>query len=208
MQNSCMKVNEIFTSLQGEGRNQGYPCTFIRLSGCNLACSWCDTPASRDFSGTDTSPDEVLHAVEHAGNPRVCITGGEPLLQTGSLLPLLKSLKARGYEVEIETNGTIPFQPVLSYATVCMDVKCPSSGMKSDLSLLDDIRGTDSVKFVVADRTDCEFARETIISRKIRGEVFLSPVWGSNVHETATYLANNRLPARLQVQLHKVAGFR
>ncbi len=203
-----MKVNEIFTSLQGEGKNQGYPCTFIRLSGCNLACSWCDTPGSREFSGSDASPDEVLHAVENAGNHRVCITGGEPLLQTESLLPLLRILKEKGFDVEIETNGTVPIQPVLPYATVCMDIKCPSSGMESDLSLLADIRRTDTVKFVVADRTDCEFAHETMESQIIRGEIFLSPVWGSDIHETAIYLASKRLPARLQVQLHKIIGFR
>lgn len=208
MQNSYIRVNEIFTSLQGEGRCQGYPCTFIRLSGCNLACTWCDTPASRDFSGTETRCDEVFSAVEKAGNRLVCITGGEPLLQTDALVPLLEALHDRGYTVEIETNGTMPLHPVQPFATICMDVKCPSSGMESDLRILDDIREEDSVKFVVTGEPDLEYASEIMNQRRIRGEVFVSPVWGSDYRETAVYLVQHRLPARLQVQLHKVIGVR
>ena len=149
-----MKIADIFTSLQGEGVRQGTPCLFIRLSGCNLSCRWCDTQYARE-SGTEMGCDAILEQVWRENPRSVCITGGEPLLQTEALLPLLASLFRRGIAIDIETNGTIDFTPVQPYAAVCMDVKCPSSGEKSDLSLLSKIRPEDSVKFVVGDEEDC-----------------------------------------------------
>lgn len=201
-----MKICDLFTSLQGEGRSQGYPCTFVRLAGCNLSCSWCDTRYSRDHPGTDTTAEAITGFVTSKGIRRVCITGGEPLLQTGSLVPLLADLHERGCLIEIETNGTMPVAPVQPYATVCMDIKCPSSGMKSDLALLHDIRGSDSVKFVVSGGEDLDFARGIIEGHDIRGEVFISPVYGSDYRAISSYVLENLPGARFQLQLHKLLG--
>ncbi|WP_292370608.1 7-carboxy-7-deazaguanine synthase QueE [Methanoregula sp. UBA64] len=200
-----MKLAEIFSSLQGEGVRQGAPCLFVRLSGCNLSCRWCDTREALT-GGTEVSEDVVLEQCWRQ-NPRyVCITGGEPLLQTEALLPLLLSLQKRGIAIDIETNGTIDFTPVQPYASVCMDVKCPSSGERSDLSLLAKIRPEDSVKFVVADLADCRFAHEVIDSHPIAGPVFFSPVFGADTEPLVRYILKNNLPVRFQVQLHKVLG--
>jgi 7-carboxy-7-deazaguanine synthase len=200
-----MKIAEIFTSLQGEGIRQGAPCLFIRLSGCNLACRWCDTQYARE-GGIETDCDTILETVWRENPRSVCITGGEPLLQTGALLPLLASLKKRGIAIDIETNGTIDFTPVLPYAAVCMDVKCPSSDEKSDLSLLSKIRPEDSVKFVVGDEEDCRYAQEVIARHPIVGECFISPVYGTDYGAVVRFILKNNLPVRFQLQLHKIIG--
>ena len=202
-----MKLVELFKSIQGEGRNQGKPAVFIRLAGCNLNCSWCDTPHSHDV-GEETDNDEIVRWVEDSGCKEICITGGEPLLQIQELRVLLARLSRLGYSIEIETNGTIDFGPVQDNATICMDVKCPSSGEKSDLALLKKITSGDSVKFVIDDREDCRYAEEVILRHPIRGEIFFSPVSGSDYHETACYILDKNLPVRFQVQLHKIIGVR
>jgi len=200
-----MKIAEIFKSLQGEGVRQGAPCLFVRLSGCNLSCRWCDTKEALG-AGIAMSEDYILEQCWRQ-NPRyVCITGGEPLLQTDALLPLLASLAKRGTIIDIETNGTIDFTPVQQYASVCMDVKCPSSGEKSELSLLSKIRAEDSVKFVVADVEDCQYAHGVMDKYPIAGPVFFSPVFGADTAPLVRYILVNNLPVRFQVQLHKVLG--
>jgi 7-carboxy-7-deazaguanine synthase len=200
-----MKIAEIFESLQGEGRNQGRPCLFIRLSGCNLACDWCDTAYARE-GGTEMSLDAVLEEVWRANLPYICITGGEPLLQADELEPLLASLHKMGIAIDIETNGTIDFSRFLPYAAICMDVKCPSSGEKSDLSLLETIREEDSVKFVVNDITDCRYAQVVMETHRIAGEIFFSPVFGTDYTPITKFILNHDLPVRFQLQLHKVIG--
>ncbi|MDE4908621.1 radical SAM protein [Methanogenium marinum] len=200
-----MKVIEIFSSISGEGLRQGLPATFVRCAGCNLHCAWCDTPESHN-EGTEMSINEVVSAVS-AGMPRyVIITGGEPLLQENDLKGLLTVLRDAGYRIEIETNGTIDFRGVQEYATVSMDIKCPSSGEESDATLLADIRPEDSVKFVVMDRTDCLYAQEVIESHDIAGTVFISPVWGGNYREIADFILEEGIEARFQLQLHKSIG--
>jgi 7-carboxy-7-deazaguanine synthase len=200
-----MKIAEIFRSLQGEGINQGRPCLFIRLAGCNLHCCWCDTPYALS-GGSDMSIDTILEQVWHLNPPYVCITGGEPLLQGDDLELLLSSLYARGTSIDIETNGTIDFSRLQPYASICMDVKCPSSGQKSNLGLLKALRLKDSVKFVVKDQTDCQYALEIITSYRISGEIFISPVFGSDYKMIAKFILDNNLPVRFQIQLHKIAG--
>jgi 7-carboxy-7-deazaguanine synthase len=200
-----MKIAEIFRSLQGEGSNQGRPCLFIRLAGCNLHCCWCDTPYAQ-AGGSDMSIDAILEQVWRLNPPYVCITGGEPLLQGDDLEPLLSSLHARGTSIDIETNGTIDFSRLQPYASICMDVKCPSSGQKSNLGLLKALRLKDSVKFVVKDQTDCQYALEIITSHRISGEIFISPVFGSDYKMIAKFILDNNLPVRFQIQLHKIAG--
>lgn len=200
-----MKIAEIFSSLQGEGKNQGKPCFFIRLTGCNLRCRWCDTPISQS-GGEEMSPDSVLERVWRVNPPYVCITGGEPLVQADALEPLLASLHKRGTEIDIETNGTIDFSRFQPYASICMDVKCPSSGEVSDLSLLAKIRPKDSVKFVVTDVADCWYAKEIMTEHMIAGEVFISPVYGSDTKPLIKFVLANNLPVRFQLQLHKILG--
>ncbi|MDD1713348.1 MAG: radical SAM protein [Methanoregulaceae archaeon] len=202
-----MKITEIFRSLQGEGKNQGKPCLFIRLAGCNLNCNWCDTKYSRE-GGMTMSPDSVLEQVWRVNPPYVCITGGEPLLQADALEPLLASLHTRGTKIDIETNGTIDFSRFQPYASVCMDVKCPSSGEVSDCSLLSKIRPEDSVKFVVKDETDCRYAQEVMTGHTIAGEIFFSPVSGSDFRPIIQFVLANNLPVRFQLQLHKILGVR
>ncbi|KAF1076912.1 radical SAM protein [Methanogenium sp. MK-MG] len=200
-----MNIIEIFSSISGEGLRQGLPATFIRCAGCNLQCAWCDTPESQG-AGTGMSIGEVVSAVS-AGMPRyVIITGGEPLLQKEELTALLVALRDAGYCIEIETNGTLPFTDVQEFATVSMDIKCPSSGEESDVALLADLRPEDSVKFVVMDRTDCLYAQKVIESHDIAGTVFISPVWGGNYREIADFILEEGIEARFQLQLHKSIG--
>jgi 7-carboxy-7-deazaguanine synthase len=200
-----MKIAEIFSSLQGEGKNQGKPCLFIRLAGCNLRCRWCDTPASWR-GGTEMSPDTLSEVVRQAGRSYVCITGGEPLLQGVDLGILLATLHGLGVVIDIETNGTIDFTRFQPYASICMDVKCPSSGEVSDLSLLAKIRPEDSVKFVVKDEADCRYAQEVMTAHGIAGDVFFSPVSGSEYEPIVNFVLTSNLPVRFQLQLHKIIG--
>lgn len=200
-----MKIAEIFKSLQGEGKNQGKPCLFIRLAGCNLHCRWCDTTYAQ-AGGMEMILDAILEQVWRVNPPYVCITGGEPLLQADALAPLLASLHRRGIAIDIETNGTIDFTRFQPYALICMDVKCPSSGEQSDLALLDAVRPQDSVKFVVKDEADCRYAQEVMDTHRIAGEIFFLPVHGTN-HTTITrFILASNLPVRFQLQLHKIIG--
>ncbi len=202
-----MKVAEIFRSIQGEGPNQGIPCIFVRLSGCNLRCRWCDTEYALS-GGTEMSETEVVSAVRRLPGRYVCITGGEPLLQKAELLPILRTLSQAGYRIDIETNGTVEFHDVMQYASVCMDVKCPSSGERSDLALLACLRKEDSVKFVVWDEADCRYAEGVLRTYRIVAERIISPVSGSDSLMIARFLLGSDIPARLQLQLHKQIGVR
>jgi 7-carboxy-7-deazaguanine synthase len=200
-----MKIAEIFKSLQGEGQNQGRPCLFIRLAGCNLRCRWCDTTSSQS-GGKEMSLDTISEQIWRTNPPYICITGGEPLLQAEELESLLASLHKRGTLIDIETNGTVDFTRFQSYASVCMDVKCPSSGEKSNLTLLENIGPYDSVKFVVKDEEDCQYALEVMKSHPIAGEIFFSPVFGTDYKPITRFVLVNNLPVRFQLQLHKILG--
>jgi len=202
-----MKVSEIFRSIQGEGRSQGLITTFVRLSGCNLNCAWCDTPYARE-GGREVSPGDIFQAVEFSSCGRVCITGGEPLLQRDEVGVLAERLDRAGYRVEIETNGTIDFSPLQGNASICMDVKCPSSGETSDLTLLSRISGRDAVKFVVNGADDLDYARDIIASNPIPGEYLVSPVFGSDYGAIARQVLDRNMPVRFQVQLHRILGVR
>jgi 7-carboxy-7-deazaguanine synthase len=136
----------------------------------------------------------------------LCITGGEPLLQADHLLPLVRLCSSRGVEIGIETNGTIDFRAFQPYASICMDVKCPSSGEQSDTGLLAFLSPKDSLRFVVAGTEDCEFAARVLEQYPVRCEVFFSPVFGSDYRQVAGFIVARDLPVRLQIQLHKVVG--
>ena len=202
-----MIVSEVFRSIQGEGTMQGYPCTFLRLGGCNLSCAWCDTAYARE-GGTPIPGNEVIQRITSLPGSLLCITGGEPLLQGDELLPLVRLLHENGYTIMIETNGTIDFRAYQPSASICMDVKCPSSGEESNLSLLQHISGNDSIRFVVADEADCRYAADVLQAHPVRSEVFFSPVYGSDYAGVAAFLLERDLPARLQIQLHRIIGVR
>src|SRR5450759_1506540 len=157
-----LTINEIFYSIQGESTRAGRPCVFVRLSACDLRCSWCDTPYAF-HEGTKRSVDEVVAEVEGHGCPLVEITGGEPLLQE-DVYPLMDRLLARGLTVMLETGGHRPVPRVPPAVVKIVDVKCPGSGEadKNDWANLERLSPHDELKFVVQDRADYEFARELI----------------------------------------------
>lgn len=206
-----MRIVEIFRSIQGEGRNQGLPCVFVRFAGCNLNCRWCDTSHARYAdAGREMTIEDVISRIEKLGGNYVCITGGEPMTQAESIIGLAKGLHERGFHIDIETNGTIDFRGVQKYASICMDVKCPSSGEAgaSRISLIPDLLEKDALKFVVQDENDCRFAEEILNNTDPVCPVFFSPVEGTDISKIATYIMEKDLRVRLQLQLHKIVGMR
>lgn len=205
-----MKVTETFVSLQGEGLRQGMPTMFVRLAGCNLCCQWCDTRYSLTTSqGIEMSVEEVMEAIIRSGMSYVCITGGEPLLQSEELLTLVAAVHAAGVQVDIETNGTLPFSGMQEYASVCMDVKCPSSGEMSDLSLLDTLVDTDAVKFVIGDEADYLYMVEVLAAHpRLAALVCATPVYGTDTAWLIETILAEKLPVCFQIQLHKAVDIR
>lgn len=200
-----LRVTEIFHSIQGESSHAGRPCAFVRLTGCNLRCRWCDSEYTFT-GGTKMTIDEVLEQVKSYGCNLVEVTGGEPLAQSESL-DLIRRLCDEGLEVLIETSGSIDITPVDKRARLILDIKCPGSGEveKNRWSNLEELRPDDEIKFVIADRADYEWARELITARRLdRWTVLLSPVWGEMEMKTlAEWMLADRVRARFQTQLHK-----
>ena len=202
-----MKVSEIFTSIQGESSFCGLPCTFIRLSGCNLRCSYCDTSYALE-GGEDLDLDQIMGEVKGAGIFLTELTGGEPLLQEESLT-LSALLLQEGYSVLLETNGSIPLAAVDGRVVKIMDLKCPSSGMSDqmDFSNIAYLTERDEVKFVISDRTDFDWAREVISSYGLveKCKVLISPRLSKlKARTAASWIIDEKLPVRLQLQLHKI----
>lgn len=202
-----LRVAEVFSSIQGESHWAGYPCTFVRLSGCNLDCSYCDTRYARS-GGEEMDVGTVVAAVERAGLDTAEVTGGEPLLQEGTL-ELLGALARAGRRVLLETNGSLPLDGVPSPVCVIMDLKTPGSGMAAHnrWDNLAGLKATDEIKMVCRDRADYEWARDAVRRHGLVGRVrvSLSPAWGElPPAELARWLLEDRLGVRLQVQLHRV----
>ncbi|HEX3644480.1 MAG TPA: radical SAM protein [Vicinamibacterales bacterium] len=202
-----LTINEIFHSIQGESSRAGQLCVFVRLTACDLRCSWCDTPYAF-HEGHKMSVDEVVAAVETYGSPLVEITGGEPLLQD-DVYPLMDRLLAGGRTVMLETGGHRPTSRVPAAVLKIVDIKCPASGeaASNDWSNLGRLEPHDEVKFVIQDRADYEFAREVIARHDLPSRaaaVLLSPVHGVLDPKTLSeWMLADCLPARLQLQLHK-----
>jgi 7-carboxy-7-deazaguanine synthase len=202
-----LTINEIFYSIQGESSRAGTPCVFVRLTACDLRCSWCDT-AYAFHEGRKMAVEDVVAAVEPHGCSQVEITGGEPLLQE-DVYPLMDALLARGYTVMLETGGHRSIERVPAPVLKIVDVKCPGSGEadKNDWRNLDRLAPHDEVKFVVKDRADYEFARDVISQRSLATKaaaVLLSPVHGAlDLQTLSEWILADRLPVRLQPQLHK-----
>ena len=200
-------VNEIFYSVQGESTYSGRPCVFVRLTACDLRCSWCDTPYAF-HEGTKRSLDDVLADVERFDCPLVEVTGGEPLLQK-DVYPLMQALLDRGKTVLLETGGHRSTEHVPERVTTILDIKCPGSGEagRMDWANIDRLRPHDEVKFVVTDRADYEYARDAIARHDLASRsaaIHLSPVHGVlDPQELSSWVLADHLPVRVQLQLHK-----
>jgi 7-carboxy-7-deazaguanine synthase len=200
-----LRITEIFFSIQGESTHAGRPCVFVRLTGCNLRCTWCDSEYT--FTGGERMELEaIVERVKSYGCNLVEVTGGEPLAQRGSF-DLIRRLCDDGFEVLIETSGSIDTTEVDERAKLILDVKCPGSG-EADRNLwsnLDRLRAHDEIKFVIVDRNDYEWAKRVVEERQLgRWTVLFSPVWGTtNLKSLAEWILSDRLPVRLQTQLHK-----
>jgi 7-carboxy-7-deazaguanine synthase len=202
-----MLIYEIYVSVQGESTHVGRPCVFVRLSACDLRCTWCDTPYAFT-GGKRMSVDEVVAAVETFRCPLVEITGGEPLLQA-EVVPLMERLLAGGHEVLVETGGHLPIAPLPSGVAAIMDVKCPGSGEAGKMHWpnLDALRPQDEVKFVIRDREDFDYACDVVRRHDLTSRttaVLFSPVHGVLAPAQLTeWILASRLPVRLQLQQHK-----
>jgi 7-carboxy-7-deazaguanine synthase len=202
-----LTINEVFYSIQGESTYAGHPCVFVRLTACDLRCTWCDT-AYAFHEGRKQTVDEVIAAVERHDCPLVEITGGEPLLQE-DVYELMSRLLAGGRTVMLETGGHRPIDRVPAAVVKIVDVKCPGSGEsdKNEWRNLDRLLPHDQVKFVVKDRTDYEFARDVARRHDLAhrcAAVLISPVHGVlGARILSEWILADHLPARLQLQLHK-----
>ena len=202
-----LSVNEIFYSIQGESTHAGKPCVFVRLSGCDLRCSWCDTSYAFN-EGRRMSVDDIVRQVGEYGSPLVEVTGGEPLLQE-DVYPLMERLLDAGRTVLLETGGQIDVSRVPLAVVKVMDVKCPASGEsdKVEWGNIDRLGSLDQVKFVIQDRVDYEFARETVMRHALDrrcAAVLFSPVHGVlSPKDLSAWILEDRLPVRLQLQIHK-----
>ena len=202
-----LTVNEIFHSIQGESTHSGRPCVFVRLTACDLRCSWCDTPYA--FSeGQKISIEDVVSQVDSYGCGLVEVTGGEPLLQR-DVYPLMQALLDRGHEVLLETGGHVSVADVPDQVARIIDVKCPGSGEshRNHWPNLDILTPRDEVKFVIRDREDYGYAREVVTRHRLVprvAAVLFSPVHGVlPPADLAAWILEDRLAVRLQLQSHK-----
>jgi 7-carboxy-7-deazaguanine synthase len=202
-----LTVNEIFYSIQGESTRAGRPCVFVRLTACDLRCSWCDTAYAFD-EGRKMSVAEVVEVVTRYDCPLVEITGGEPLLQE-DVYELMTRLEEAGRAVMLETGGHRSIARVPASVLKVVDIKCPGSGEadRNDWTNLERLSAHDEVKFVISNRIDYEFARDVIDRHRLAGRaaaLLMSPVHGVLEPRTLSdWILADRLPVRLQVQLHK-----
>jgi 7-carboxy-7-deazaguanine synthase len=204
---SRVRVTEIFHSIQGESTHAGRPCVFVRLTGCPLRCTWCDTEYAF-HGGADMTIDEVLTRARAYGCGLVELTGGEPLHQPAAY-PLIERLCTEGFEVLVETSGAIDIVLVDRRARLIMDIKCPGSAMVDRMvwSNLSKLSSRDEAKFVVKDRHDYEWARELVRREDLaaRCQILFSPVFGElDPRSLAEWILDDRLAVRFQLQLHKI----
>lgn len=216
-----MYLIETYKSVQGESSFAGEPCIFVRLAGCNLRCSWCDSEYTF-AGGYRQSEDEVVRAVEALAPVRLVeFTGGEPMLQARELLPLMRRLLGSGYELMIETSGERPLEEVPQAVHKIVDVKCPGSGEMGRFRMenLEALTERDEVKFVLAHRTDYEFAREFVREHRLAervGHVLFSPAFKKapsperttencllDPRSVVEWMLADGVPARLSLQIHK-----
>ena len=204
--NSILKINEIFKSIQGESTHMGIPCTFIRLTYCNLRCSYCDTEYSF-HEGKDMSIAEILDEIKPMNTKLVEVTGGEPMLQE-NVIPLMKELLKNKYEVLLETSGAISLKEVPDEVKKIVDFKCPSSDMsdKNLWSIVDELNTEDEIKFVIGNRGDYNWTKDKITKYNLNKQwtVLISPVFDKiTLDKLAKWILEDNLDVRLQLQMHK-----
>ena len=218
-----MQITEIYKSLQGESTYAGMPCVFVRFTGCNLRCSWCDTEYSF-YGGNKMTPEQVFDEIARIASPcgLVEITGGEPMLQERELIPLMQRLIDSGYKVLLETSGERPLDRVPAKVVKIVDVKCPDSGEGHSFrpDNLDTLAPHDEVKFVISSRLDYEFARDFTarheLARRVNAVLF-SPAFSKDAagardasnclldpQQLAEWILEDNVPARLGLQIHKL----
>jgi len=216
-----MQITEIYRSIQGESSFTGLPCIFVRLTGCNLRCDWCDSEYTFT-GGTRMSLDQVMAELERLHPVKLVeITGGEPMLQEREVVPLMERLLATNYQVLLETSGERPLERVPHAVVKIVDVKCPHSGEADSFrtSNLEALTANDEVKFVISDRTDYEFARDFAVEHGLAGrvrEVIFSPAFRKDAQGTrdsshclldpqqlAEWILEDAVPVRLGLQIHK-----
>ena len=202
-----LKINEIFKSIQGESSHTGLPCIFVRLTGCNLRCTYCDTEYAF-YEGKEMTVAEVVNAVERFGISLVEITGGEPLLQK-EVNPLMQTLLDKHFTVMLETGGSLPLDEVPDPVIKIMDLKCPGSGEESrnNYHNLSGLTLKDEVKFVILNREDYDWCKKILNKYAIdkKTQVLFSPVYEKlDLKDLAKWVLEDNLSVRLQTQLHKV----
>jgi 7-carboxy-7-deazaguanine synthase len=201
-----MKINEIFFSLQGEGLLVGTPTGFIRMTGCNLRCTYCDTTYAYT-AGIEMSVQEIYKKIKNFPSHHVCITGGEPLAQkdTGKLIDFL--LKQR-YKVCLETNGSFSIKKFAGKKPlqISLDIKCPSSGSQSFMKMnnISMLSKKDQLKFIIKSKEDYDYAKSILQKYKPNCIVFFQPVWGKDPRTLASWILHDGLNVRLSLQIHKL----
>lgn len=205
--NGLLRINEIYTSIQGESTWAGLPCTFVRTTFCDLRCTYCDTTYAF-YEGDKMGVEEIVQKVESLGCPLVEVTGGEPLLQKG-IFPLMAILCDRGFRVLLETSGAHDISPVDPRVHRIMDLKTPSSGesARNRMENILHLTGRDEVKFVLGSREDYEWTKKVITEQNLNlrcKAVLLSPVFGKIAPvQIVDWMLEDQLPARFQLQMHK-----
>ncbi len=199
-----MKITEIFYSIQGEGKQMGLPTIFVRTGGCNLKCDWCDTKYAWE-GGKEMSLKKIREAVQEFSASRVCLTGGEPLIQD-EIYELIDTLK-EGYDITVETNGSLDISRLTDMdLMISMDYKTPSSLMSEKMieRNLDLLRKCDQLKFVIADKDDYEYAKIVINEHEIKSDIILQPMGGKNLERIVEWVLDDNLEVRVLPQLHKI----
>ena len=202
-----IKINEIFKSIQGESTYAGLPCTFVRLAGCNLRCTYCDTNYAY-YNGKEISDEEIVAKIDEYGVKFVEFTGGEPLLQEETP-KLIKTLLDKGYEVLIETNGSICIGCLDKRLNIIMDYKTPRSGMSERMRIknFEFLKKTDQIKFVLMDESDYIWAKDIIVSNNLIEKfdnILMSPAFDSlSPKSLVNWVLKDNLPVRVQLQIHK-----
>ena len=204
--NKILKINEIFKSIQGESTHSGLPCIFIRLTYCNLRCTYCDTEYAF-HDGKDMSISDIINHIKPMKTKLVEVTGGEPMLQDNTI-PLMIALLKKKYHVLLETSGAISLKDVPSEVKKIVDFKCPSSAMsdRNLWSIIDELNDKDEIKFVIGNQEDYEWTKSKINKYNLNQKwtILISPVFGKiSLEKLAEWILKDNLDVRLQLQMHK-----
>jgi 7-carboxy-7-deazaguanine synthase len=201
-----MQITEIFFSIQGEGIHTGLPSVFIRTTGCNLRCTYCDTTYAYE-NGKEMSIDQIISKIEKYQCINICITGGEPLLQNDTLR-LIRKLQEKKYQISLETNGSIPLPLDLNKNNlmISMDLKMPSSKMHEHMRFenLKKLTENDQLKCIIQHKEDYQYAKKMVKDFQPICHIIFQPVWGSDMEKLAEWILNDKLSVRMGVQLHKL----